>query len=57
MEDTKKKNLNYITRADQPTDSRLPEVTSASPTDIDRILIFFTRFLTHMELVYKTCLS
>lgn len=36
----KKKNLNYITSADQPTDSRPPEATSASSTNIDRILIF-----------------
>lgn len=38
----KKKNLNYITSADQPTDSRPPEATSASSANIDRILIFPT---------------
>lgn len=51
----KKKNLNYITIADQPTDSRPPEATSASSTNIDRILIFFPYFLTNMKLVHKRC--
>lgn len=51
----KKKNLNYITSADQPTDSRPPEATSASSTNIDRILIFFPHFLTNMKPVYKSC--
>lgn len=38
----KEKNLNYITSTDQPTDSRPPGATSASSTNIDRILIFFS---------------
>lgn len=40
----KKKHLNYITSTDQPTDSRPPGATSASSTNIDRILIFFPTF-------------
>lgn len=45
----KKKNLNYITSADQPTDSRPPEATSASSTNIDRIPIFFFTFYDKYE--------
>lgn len=35
----KKENLNDISSADQPTDSRPPEATSAPSTHIDRTLI------------------
>lgn len=53
----KKKNLNYITAADQPTDSRPPEATSATSTNIDRVPISFLHFIINMKLVHKSSLS
>lgn len=47
----RKKNLNYITAADQPTDSRPPEATSATSTNIDRVPISFLHFIINMKLV------
>lgn len=51
-----KKNLNYITAADQPTDSRPPEATSATSTNIDRVPISFLHFVINMKLVHKSSL-